>query len=149
MVSLGNLYLQGRGIPRNFERGAELLKKAVLQGGMRAQFMLAACHHDGIGVAKDYLEARRLYKLASAQGHPDPQGLLHLLEEDIRTKCPLLGKRVKITGTSRADLNGRIGVTRSFDEAAGRCVVRLHAAGAKKPGSTPDMKVRPRNLKLT
>ena len=42
--------------------------------------------------------------------------------------CPLLGKRVKITGTTREDLNGRIGVARSFDETKSRYVVRLDGA---------------------
>ena len=56
-----------------------------------------------------------------------------MLEEKIRTECPLLGKRVKITSTNRGDLNGRIGVARSFDEAKGRCVVRLGTSDGSLP----------------
>ena len=67
-------------------------------------------------------------------------------EEKIRIECPLLGKRVMITGTSREDLNGRVGVARSFDEAAGRYVVRLRGAGVGK-SATQEMKVKPANLK--
>ena len=48
--------------------------------------------------------------------------LLNRLEETIGSECPLLGKQVRITGTSRGDLNGRVGVARSFDEATGRYV---------------------------
>ena len=77
----------------------------------------------GDGVVKDYLESRRFYAMASAQGLAEATKALNLLEEKIRTECPLLGKRVRVTGTGRGDLNGRIGVARSFDEAKGRYVV--------------------------
>ena len=53
-----------------------------MQGEMTAQFYLAACYDKGLGVAKDYLEARRLYTLASAQGLTQA-----LLEEKICTEC--------------------------------------------------------------
>ena len=70
----------------------------------------------GMGVAKIHLEARRLLALASANGELDPGGKakatedLTLLDRKIRTECPLLGKWVmRITGTSRSDLNSRVG----------------------------------------
>ena len=47
------------------------------------------------------------------------------LNEKIHIECPLLGKRVLITGTSREDLNGKTGVATSFDHARGRYVVAL------------------------
>ena len=46
-----------------------------------------------------------------------------MINEKIRTECPLLGKQVVITGTSREDLNGKTGVAASFDHAQGRYVV--------------------------
>ena len=55
---------------------------------------------------QNYQDARRLYALASAQGYPRATAHLNELEENIRAECPLLGKRVVITGTSRDDLNG-------------------------------------------
>ena len=51
-----------------------------------------------------------------------------------------------IRGASRKDLNGRVGVARSFDEANGRYVVRLHGAGVGK-SAMQELKVRPTNLK--
>ena len=123
-----------------------MFKRAALQGDMMAQGMLAAFHEEGFGVAKDYLEARRLLTLASAQGHAQATERLTLLDEKIRAECPLLGKRVMITGTRREDLNGRVGVARSFDEAAGRYVVRLRGAGVGKT-AIREMKVKPANLK--
>ena len=120
-----------------------------MHGDMNTQYMLAVCHQKGFGVAKDYLEARRLYTLASAQGEAAAIERLLLLEEKIRTECPLLGKRVMITGTGRKDLNGRVGVARSFDEANGRYVVRLHGAGGtgSKSATMQELKVKPTNLK--
>ena len=124
-----------------------MFKRAALQGNMNAQINLAGCHANGWGVAKDYLEARRLLTLASAQGHAPATERLTQLDEKIRSECPLLGKRVMITGTSREDLNGRVGVARSFDEAAGRYVVRLHGGAGARESATQEMKVKPVNLK--
>ena len=86
---------------------------------------LGICYKCGHGVAKDYLEARQLYSLASAQGHAQATDKLNLLDEKIRTECPLLGKRVVITGTSRGNLNGRAGNATSFDHERARYVVEL------------------------
>ena len=93
-----------------------------------AHVLLGRCYEHGRGVTKDYLEARRLYTLASAQGSAKAYKFLNHLEQRIRTECPLLSgtsKRVVITGTSREDLNGRAGVATSFDHARGRYVVEL------------------------
>ena len=146
MYELARLYFQGKGVPQNCERAVELFKGAALQGLMQAQCMLALCYEHGLGVAKDYLEARRHFTLSSAQGHAPSTAFLTRLGEKIRAECPLLGKRVMIAGTSREDLNGRVGVARSFDEAAGRYVVRLRGAGVGK-SATQEMKVKPVNLK--
>ena len=47
------------------------------------------------------------------------------LNEKIRTECPLLEKRVAVTGTSRTKLNGETGTAASFHHARGRYVVVL------------------------
>ena len=86
---------------------------------------LGICYEYGHGVDKDYLEARRFYKLASAQGYAPATDHLNFLDEKIRTECPLLGKRVVITGTSRGDLNGRARNAISFDHERDRYVVEL------------------------
>ena len=67
-----------------------------------------------------------------------------LLDEKIRTECPLLGKRVQITGASRDDLNGRAGVATSFDHARGRYVVELEGKGKSNKPNTKT-KVKPDN----
>ena len=101
---------------------------------------------DQNGVAQDYLEARRLYALASAQGYAPAAEYLNQLDEKIRTECPLLGKRVLITGTTREDLNDRAGVATSFDHVRGRCVLELeeHTGETEKE----KLKLNPGNLCL-
>ena len=69
---------------------------------------------------------------------------LKQINEKIRTECPLLGKKVVITGTSREDLNGKTGVATSFDHAQGRYVVALDKQGG---GKAKEMALRPQNLR--
>ena len=55
-----------------------------------------------------------------------------MVDGRICTECPLLGKRVVITGTSRADLNGKAGVATDFDHAKGRYVVKMDGKQGKE-----------------
>ena len=103
------------------------------------------CYENGNGVTKNYREARRLYALASAQGHATATQHMSRLDEKIRTECPLLGTRVVITGTSREDLNGRAGVAATFDHARGRYVVELDRRGGGN--AKEQLKLKPENLK--
>ena len=115
----------------------ELYKQSAAQGDTTGLRNLGICHEDGfvLGVTKNYQEARRLYTLASAEGVDH----LNQLEEKIRAECPLLGKQVVITGTSREDLNGRTGTAASFDHARRRYVVVLD-------GEIEKLKLKPENL---
>ena len=145
-MNLGNMHSLGLGVLQSYGLAAEWYKKPAAMGMKQAQAALAALHEHGLGVAKDYQEARRLNALASAQGDQDSTKALKELDEKIRNECPLLGKRVMITGTSREDLNGRVGVARSFDEAnEARYVVSLVArAGAIEPA----LRIKPENLEI-
>ena len=82
--------------------------------------------------------------MASLQGFAPATEDLNLLDQKIRTECPLLGKRVVITGTSRADLNGKVGVATDFDHAKGRYVVAWGGKGEK----AQVMKIKPQSLRL-
>ena len=82
-------------------------------------------YEEGLGVTRNYQEARRLFALASAQGYTDATKRLKQLEEKIHAECPLLGNQVVVTRTSRRDLDGKTGVAASFDHARGRYVVVL------------------------
>jgi len=82
-------------------------------------------YRDGLGVTRNYQEARRLFALASAQGYTDATKRLKQLEEKIHAECPLLGNQVAITRTSRRGMNGKEGVAAFFDHERGRYVVVL------------------------
>ena len=76
--------------------------------------------------------------------HATATEYLNLIDQKIRSECPLLGQRVVITGTSREDLNGRTGVATSFDHARGRYVVELDSRGGAN--EKEQLKVKPHNL---
>ena len=101
--------------PKEVGQGEREQSRALGNTDPGLHFNLGLCHELGHGVAKDYLEARRFYKLASAQGHARATEYLSIIDEKIRTECPLLGKRVVITGTSREDLNGKTGAATSAE----------------------------------
>ena len=104
---------------------------------------LGASHELGEGTTMDYAEARHFYERALALGDTAAAQHLKRLDEKIRTECPLLGKRVSITGTSREDLNGRTGVATSFAHAGGRYVVELDSNGESEPTK---LRIKPVNL---
>ena len=101
-------------------------------------------YEGGHGVTQNYREARRLITLASSQGLTLATELLKQINQKIQTECPLLGKRVVITGTSREDLNGRAGVATSFDHARGRYVVELDSRKGEK--EKEQLKLKPEHL---
>ena len=109
---------------------------------------VGVCHEFGLGTTKSYAEARRLYERALALGDAQAAEYLKRLDEKIRTECPLLGKRVSITGTSREDLNGRTGVATSFDHAGGRYVVELDSEGKNK-SEPAKLRLKPAHLAST
>jgi len=148
MAALGRLYFNGQSVPQNYKRAFELFQQSRALGNTHPSlhFNLGLMHEFGRGVAKDYLEARRFYSLASCQGDAEATECLNLLDEKLRTECPLLGKRVVITGTSREDLNGRAGVATSFDHDHDRYVVELDdRRGEKQKGK---LRLKPGNLVL-
>lgn len=59
------------------------------------------------------------------------------LKKKIRTECPLLGKRVEVTGTSRGDLDGKFGVAASFDHERGRYAVAFERQTGKAVPLSP------------
>ena len=104
-------------------------------------------YEHGLGVVQDYRKARQLYALALAQGFTPVTARLKELDEKIGSECPLLGKRLVITGTSRKDLNGRTGVATSFDHDRDRYVVELDSREGENEKER--LKVKPENLSLT
>lgn len=68
-VSLGQMYLVGRGGPRNDVKAAHWYGKAAEQGHAEAQVIIGLLYEEGQGVPQDYLEAARWYQKASEQKH--------------------------------------------------------------------------------
>ena len=68
MCALGNLYLAGRGVPKDKARGMALCQKAAALGEPDAQTDLGNLYLQGIGVPHDMVQARHWYELAAAQG---------------------------------------------------------------------------------
>lgn len=66
----GLRYALGNGVPQDYQKAAELLLKAALQGVPDAQYNLGALYANGLGVAKDPLRAATWYQAAAQQRHP-------------------------------------------------------------------------------
>lgn len=61
-------YVDGRGVPQNYEMAAVWFEKAALAGLERAQFNLAMLFENALGVPQDFERAFLLYKAAAEQG---------------------------------------------------------------------------------
>ncbi len=66
----GLRYALGNGVPQDYQKAAELLLKAALQGVPDAQYNLGALYANGLGVGKDPLRAATWYQAAAQQRHP-------------------------------------------------------------------------------
>lgn len=75
LCALGNLYLNGRGVPLSAERAVELCRRGAEMGDADAQTDLGNFHLMGQGTAQDYVEARRWFGLAAHKGKGTPCSL--------------------------------------------------------------------------
>jgi TPR repeat protein len=82
IVSLGFLYLNGRGVERDPAQAASLYRRAALLGNLRARTNLGELYEKGIGVTKTLEEAVLWYRLAAAGGWPNAIGRLGNLYKD-------------------------------------------------------------------
>ncbi|HEY9715121.1 MAG TPA: tetratricopeptide repeat protein, partial [Chroococcales cyanobacterium] len=65
---LGNKYIAGLGVERNYTLAAEHYQQAVQLGHATAKFNLALLHEHGLGVAKNGVAAVHLYSQAMLEG---------------------------------------------------------------------------------
>ncbi len=65
------MLFQGRGVPPDQKRGAELFRAAAERGLPVAQNRLARCYVHGAGVEMNVVEAARWHLIASAAGVKD------------------------------------------------------------------------------
>ena len=68
LCALGNLYVAGKGVPKDEANGAALCLRAAKRGEQDAQTDLGNMYLRGVGVSQDIVEARKWYELAASQG---------------------------------------------------------------------------------
>ena len=80
--ALGRCYVSGSGVVTDEARGLALGRESEAAGSCFGQFVVGRCYYAGCGgVAKDYAEAVRLYRLAAEQGHASAQLWLGIMFE--------------------------------------------------------------------
>lgn len=70
---LGLAYVNGRGVPQNYQIAAGWFEKAAAAGLERAQYNLAVLYENALGVPQDFKRAFELYLAAAEQGFPPAQ----------------------------------------------------------------------------
>jgi uncharacterized protein YdaT len=65
---LGRMYLEGKGVPQNYQVAADWFEKANAQGNALAQYYLAKMYLDGLGVKKDLERSALLMELSANHG---------------------------------------------------------------------------------
>ena len=66
---LGQMYEDGDGVAKSYEKAAEWYRKAAEQGNADAQERLGGMYSSGYGVAKSYEKAAEWYRKAAEQGN--------------------------------------------------------------------------------
>ncbi|MGE4219715.1 MAG: tetratricopeptide repeat protein [Alphaproteobacteria bacterium] len=75
-LTLGMLYEQGLGVPKDLQNAAAWYLRAAQSGDPSAMYNLAVLYHFGGGVAKDLIEAAYWYRAAAERGHQSAQNRL-------------------------------------------------------------------------
>ena len=75
-VSLGRMYSNGRGVPRDASQGAMWLGKAADQGHPHAQYLLGVLYGEGSSVPKDERKSLSWFSKAATQGNVSAQVFL-------------------------------------------------------------------------
>ena len=66
---LGMLYLNGNGVPQDFDAAIENIRRSAEDGFAKAQYQLGLLYQNGEGVEQDAEEAQKWFDLAKAQGY--------------------------------------------------------------------------------
>lgn len=93
--SLGILYDQGKGVPRDFAEAAKWFRKAADQGYAMAQNNLGVMYANGRGVAQSDVDAEKWYRLAAMRGYAMAQNNLGLLYANGRSMVSDLTREVR------------------------------------------------------
>lgn len=66
---LGLMYLQGKGVGKDYKKAFDYFRKAAEQNWVDGQLQLGNMYYEGLGVATDYKMAVKYFNLASQSGH--------------------------------------------------------------------------------
>jgi soluble lytic murein transglycosylase-like protein len=80
-VRQATAYEHGEGVPRDFERAADLYCRAARAGDARAQFSLGWMYANGRGLGRSDAAAGALFALAADQGHPQAARMLRFTQQ--------------------------------------------------------------------
>lgn len=69
-LTLGNMYLEGKGTPKNEKEAFSWYMKGALQGDPLAQQQVALCYMNGTGIAKDPAESRKWFDKTGSANTP-------------------------------------------------------------------------------
>jgi TPR repeat protein len=76
---LGNIYLSGRGVPRDYKEAVKWFRKAADHGEADAQTNLGYMYAEGRGVRQDYKEAVKWFRKAAEKGNVRAQSNLGVM----------------------------------------------------------------------
>lgn len=80
------LYLDGKGVARNYEEAAKWFARAANQGHVKAQHNLGAMYGIGQGVKRDYVQAYKWLSLCAAKGDGGCASQRDQVEKKLRSK---------------------------------------------------------------
>ena len=83
-VTLGDHYIQGRGVPKDYIEAAKWYRKSADHGHGYPQLKLGELYEEGLGVTKDYTEAAKWYRKAAEQDYSYAMPKLGLMYKDGR-----------------------------------------------------------------
>ncbi|MGA2184288.1 MAG: tetratricopeptide repeat protein [Bryobacteraceae bacterium] len=78
------MYVDGKGVARNYEEAAKWFERAANQGHVRAQHNLGAMYGSGQGVKRDYVQAYKWLSLCAAKGDGDCATQRDLVEKKLK-----------------------------------------------------------------
>ncbi|HIF02438.1 MAG TPA: sel1 repeat family protein [Nitrospinaceae bacterium] len=79
--NLGEMYEEGRGVPKDFKEAVKWSKLAADQGYAYTQNSLSYMYYKGQGVPKDYVLAHMWWNIASSNGHKGDMKFRDIIEK--------------------------------------------------------------------
>lgn len=80
IVEIAMNFIDGKDVPKDEGIAVVIFDSAAREGSVDAQFYLANCYQQGIGIKADYRKAISLYKMASKGGHQEAKNRLLSLQ---------------------------------------------------------------------